>query len=158
MKRPPYGAAINQLPTTGGSITDPASGEVVPVPVRPEELALVADATGGVVQALEPAELPAVTDATVDAAIAAGARVERREWRGYGRQKNLAAELARHDFILSLDADVDEPGDAVVSGRLLADIAKSLPSRPVSLESQASWSASSSSRRPTAISSLSWVS
>ena len=33
--------------TTGGSITDPATGDVVPVPVRPEELALVADATGG---------------------------------------------------------------------------------------------------------------
>jgi Ca-activated chloride channel family protein len=33
--------------TTGGSITDPGSGDVVPVPVRPDELAFVADATGG---------------------------------------------------------------------------------------------------------------
>ena len=33
--------------TTGGSITDPASGDIVPVPVRPQELSLVADATGG---------------------------------------------------------------------------------------------------------------
>jgi Ca-activated chloride channel family protein len=33
--------------TTGGSIADPATGDIVPVPVRPQELALVADATGG---------------------------------------------------------------------------------------------------------------
>ena len=33
--------------TTGGSITDPATGDIVPVPVRPQELSLVADATGG---------------------------------------------------------------------------------------------------------------
>jgi len=32
---------------------------------------------------------------------------------------------------VSLEADVDEPGQAVVSGRLLADIAKSLPAQPV---------------------------
>ena len=34
---------------------------------------------------------------------------------------------------VSIDADIDEPGDVVVSGRLLADIAKALPARPVSL-------------------------
>ncbi len=34
---------------------------------------------------------------------------------------------------VTFDADVAEPGDAVVSGRLLADIAKALPARPVSL-------------------------
>jgi (heptosyl)LPS beta-1,4-glucosyltransferase len=45
------------------------------------------------------------TDSTVGVAAAAGARVERREWRGYGRQKNLAAALARNDTILSIDAD-----------------------------------------------------
>ena len=33
--------------TADGSITDPTSGEVVPVPVRPEPLAEVAEATGG---------------------------------------------------------------------------------------------------------------
>ena len=33
--------------TADGSITDPTSGEVVPVPVRPEPLAQVAEATGG---------------------------------------------------------------------------------------------------------------
>ncbi|MBG7604738.1 MAG: VWA domain-containing protein [Actinobacteria bacterium] len=34
--------------TDSGSITDPISGEVVPVPVRPADLELVADTTGGV--------------------------------------------------------------------------------------------------------------
>ncbi len=33
--------------TDGGEIVDPASGDVVPVPVRPEDLALVAETTGG---------------------------------------------------------------------------------------------------------------
>jgi Ca-activated chloride channel family protein len=33
--------------TPGGEIVDPASGDVVPVPVRPADLQLVADATGG---------------------------------------------------------------------------------------------------------------
>jgi glycosyltransferase involved in cell wall biosynthesis len=32
-------------------------------------------------------------------------RVATREWRGYGDQKNYAAGLARHDWILSIDAD-----------------------------------------------------
>jgi DNA polymerase-3 subunit beta len=35
---------------------------------------------------------------------------------------------------VSFDAEVGEPGDVVVSGRLLADIAKALPARPVSLD------------------------
>jgi len=34
--------------TDGGSITDPVSGDVIPVPVRPADLELVADTTGGV--------------------------------------------------------------------------------------------------------------
>jgi Ca-activated chloride channel family protein len=33
--------------TEGGSITDPATGDVVPVPVRPADLAAVAETTGG---------------------------------------------------------------------------------------------------------------
>lgn len=32
-------------------------------------------------------------------------RVESRDWPGYGAQKNRAADLASHDWILSLDAD-----------------------------------------------------
>ncbi len=45
------------------------------------------------------------TDATVERARAAGARVHVEPWRGYGPQKNRAAELASNDWILSLDAD-----------------------------------------------------
>jgi glycosyltransferase involved in cell wall biosynthesis len=45
------------------------------------------------------------TDDTAALARAEGARVEIREWPGYGAQKNHAAALASNDWILSLDAD-----------------------------------------------------
>jgi glycosyltransferase involved in cell wall biosynthesis len=45
------------------------------------------------------------TDQTVDIARAKGVRVESRAWPGYAEQKNIAAALASHDWILSLDAD-----------------------------------------------------
>jgi glycosyltransferase involved in cell wall biosynthesis len=45
------------------------------------------------------------SDATVDIARGRATRVEVRDWPGYGAQKNRAAELATHDWILSLDAD-----------------------------------------------------
>lgn len=45
------------------------------------------------------------TDGTVDLARGKGARVEVHEWPGYAAQKNLAAGLARHDWVFSLDAD-----------------------------------------------------
>jgi glycosyltransferase involved in cell wall biosynthesis len=44
-------------------------------------------------------------DRTVEIAKACGARVFVEEWRGFGPQKNRAAELAQNDWILSLDAD-----------------------------------------------------
>ncbi len=44
-------------------------------------------------------------DDTVAAAGRAGARVVQQEWLGYGSQKNRAAELARNDLILNIDAD-----------------------------------------------------
>jgi glycosyltransferase involved in cell wall biosynthesis len=44
-------------------------------------------------------------DETVALARAAGARVEHREWTGWIDQKNHAAGLATHDWIVSLDAD-----------------------------------------------------
>jgi glycosyltransferase involved in cell wall biosynthesis len=44
-------------------------------------------------------------DETAAIARAAGARVEIRPWDGYSAQKNYAASLAAHDWILSLDAD-----------------------------------------------------
>jgi len=45
------------------------------------------------------------TDDTVAIARAAGARVEVRDWPGYGAQKNVATALASHDWIVSVDAD-----------------------------------------------------
>ena len=45
------------------------------------------------------------TDGTADVARRHGARVEVRPWPGYSAQKNYAASIASHDWILSLDAD-----------------------------------------------------
>jgi glycosyltransferase involved in cell wall biosynthesis len=45
------------------------------------------------------------TDETRTIAAARGARVEQRAWPGWIEQKNFAAGLAAHDWILSLDAD-----------------------------------------------------
>ncbi|MBX2986258.1 MAG: glycosyltransferase family 2 protein [Bdellovibrionaceae bacterium] len=44
-------------------------------------------------------------DATAETAQRAGARVLREAWRGFGAQKKFAVDQARHDWILSLDAD-----------------------------------------------------
>jgi glycosyltransferase involved in cell wall biosynthesis len=41
----------------------------------------------------------------VEIAVKLGARVVDASWRGYATQKNLAAELATHEWILALDAD-----------------------------------------------------
>lgn len=45
------------------------------------------------------------TDRTREIAAQCGARVLVRDWNGYSNQKNFAASEARHDWILSLDAD-----------------------------------------------------
>ncbi len=45
------------------------------------------------------------TDSTVEIARQKGARVESKEWRGYGPQKNYALSLASGAWVLSLDAD-----------------------------------------------------
>ena len=45
------------------------------------------------------------TDRTCEIAARCGARVLSRAWDGYSRQKNFAAGEARHDWILSIDAD-----------------------------------------------------
>jgi len=44
-------------------------------------------------------------DRTREIAEKCGARVIVEEWRGFGPQKQRAAELAKHDWILNLDAD-----------------------------------------------------
>ncbi len=63
------------------------------------------------------------SDGTVEAARRAGARVEVEPWRGYGAQKNRAAELAANDWVFSLDADERIDGE-------LAAAMQSLPDRP----------------------------
>jgi glycosyltransferase involved in cell wall biosynthesis len=45
------------------------------------------------------------TDTTCELATACGARVMVRDWTGYSDQKNYAAGMASHDWILSIDAD-----------------------------------------------------
>jgi len=45
------------------------------------------------------------TDRTREIATACGARVMARPWQGFANQKNFGAEQARHDWILSVDAD-----------------------------------------------------
>lgn len=45
------------------------------------------------------------TDSTLDIALRAGARVTHGEWPGFGIQKQRAVALARHDWVLCLDAD-----------------------------------------------------
>jgi glycosyltransferase involved in cell wall biosynthesis len=45
------------------------------------------------------------TDDTLDICRRHGARVETREWLGFGRQKQLAVSLASNDWVLCLDAD-----------------------------------------------------
>src|SRR4051812_46266246 len=44
-------------------------------------------------------------DRTLQIARNLGARVVESSWRGYAGQKNYAAEVCEHDWVLSLDAD-----------------------------------------------------
>ena len=61
------------------------------------------------------------TDETASIARRRGARVEVRPWPGYSQQKNYAASIASHDWILSLDADERVPAElASEIGALLA--------------------------------------
>ena len=64
------------------------------------------------------------TDETAAIAARHGARVVSREWPGYVAQKNHAASLASHDWILSLDADER------VTPELAAEIKATLAQEP----------------------------
>lgn len=66
------------------------------------------------------------TDDTVALAERAGARAIVREWPGYAAQKNFAAGEAKHDWILSLDADERVTPDLaeVVRSRLVSEPAE----------------------------------
>jgi glycosyltransferase involved in cell wall biosynthesis len=55
------------------------------------------------------------TDGTLDIARQLATRVDVREWPGYAVQKNYAASLAHHDWILSLDADERVGGEMAAS-------------------------------------------
>jgi glycosyltransferase involved in cell wall biosynthesis len=64
------------------------------------------------------------TDDTVAIARRHAARIEVRPWPGYSAQKNYAASIASHDWILSLDADERVPPE------LAAEIQTLLASEP----------------------------
>lgn len=64
------------------------------------------------------------TDRTIEIASAFGAKVFCEEWRGFGKQKNLAIEHCTSNWILSLDAD------EVVSEALTQEIKQLLEERP----------------------------
>lgn len=54
---------------------------------------------------------PQTTDRTAEVAQAQGARVLVEAWRGFGPQKSFATSMAKHDWVLSLDADEEaSPG------------------------------------------------
>jgi len=59
------------------------------------------------------------TDETARIAREKGARVEVRSWPGYSAQKNYAASIAAHDWILSLDADERVTSDLAAEIRAL---------------------------------------
>jgi glycosyltransferase involved in cell wall biosynthesis len=60
------------------------------------------------------------TDGTLAIAERHGARVVQKEWQGFGRQKQFAVSIAKHDWVLCLD--VDER----VTGQLAASIVAAL--------------------------------
>ena len=63
------------------------------------------------------------SDGTEAIAREAGTRFERQEFLGYGPQKRRAVELARHDWILALDADevLDEAARRAIAGLNFTD-------------------------------------
>jgi glycosyltransferase involved in cell wall biosynthesis len=66
------------------------------------------------------------SDGTAELAAKRGARVMRKEWLGFGAQKQFAVEAARHDWVLCLDADerVSEPLRASILATLAAPAAQ----------------------------------
>lgn len=64
------------------------------------------------------------SDGTPEIARAAGARVEYQEWLGWSPQRNKAASMASHDWILVLEAD------EVVTPRLRQSIEQAMASSP----------------------------
>jgi glycosyltransferase involved in cell wall biosynthesis len=69
------------------------------------------------------------TDDTAAIARAHGARVEVRPWPGYAAQKNYAASIASHDWLLSLDADERVTPELATEIRALMATAGDPPAR-----------------------------
>jgi glycosyltransferase involved in cell wall biosynthesis len=67
------------------------------------------------------------TDGTADIARRLATRVEIRDWPGYGAQKNHAAALASHDWILSIDADERVTPELAAEIRALLNAGPSSP-------------------------------
>jgi len=65
------------------------------------------------------------SDATVELATKAGARVLCRDWPGFVGQKQYAVEQARHDWIFSLDADERVSDELLASIERLRNLADS---------------------------------
>jgi hypothetical protein len=108
-------------PAAGGTGASPPISAVVIAKNAERHLAAVLDSVAFC------AELVVLdsgsTDGTLDIARAAGARVEHQDFLGYGPQKRRAVELARHDWILSLDADevLDDEARRAVGAAALGD-------------------------------------
>lgn len=68
------------------------------------------------------------TDGTLEIARQRGARVIHHDWPGFGKQKQYAVEQARHEWILSLDAD-ERVSDAL-RGSILAALEETPPPYP----------------------------
>jgi glycosyltransferase involved in cell wall biosynthesis len=92
-------------PTDHLHYTSAVSGVTVTIITR-NEAANIEAALASVAWAAERIVVDAEsTDETVALARRMADRVEVRPWPGYGEQKNYAASLASHDWILSIDAD-----------------------------------------------------
>ena len=105
-------AAVDKLPLSVAIIAFNAAEQIGPCLASVEALAdeiLVVDSGS--------------TDATAEVAARHGARVVQKEWLGFGRQKQYAVSMARHDWVLCLDADER------VSEGLAAALRKALASR-----------------------------
>ena len=109
------------LPAAGGTGASPPISAVVITKNAEQQLAAV---LASVAFCAERLVLDSgSTDGTVGIARAAGARVEHQEFLGYGPQKRRAVDLARHDWILSLDADevLDDEARRAVKAAALGD-------------------------------------
>lgn len=112
------GAAVSRLVVARGAVARQAPASPAPISIcvitRDEERHLpgLLAAIGGLADDLVIVDAGS-RDATVALARGAGARVFHRDWVDYGTQRLFAVAQARHDLVLSLDAD-ERPSAALV--------------------------------------------